>query len=67
MQDPKYPEINVQLSGLDGNAFSIMGRVSSALRAAGVSPEERKEYTEESMSGDYSHLLKTAAEWVTVR
>ena len=32
---PKY-DIEVQLSGEDGNAFAIMARVQKALRSAGA-------------------------------
>jgi len=63
---PKYPEINVQLSGQDGNAFAVMGAVSNALRKGGVPREEINEYTTQSMSGDYDNLLRTAMDWVTV-
>ena len=35
MSDIKYPDVDVQLSGEDGNVFSIIGRVSKALRTAG--------------------------------
>ena len=66
MENPKYPEIKVQLVGLDGNAYSIMGRVSAALKEAGIAKEEIDEYYAESTSGDYDHLLRTAAEWVSV-
>jgi len=62
----KYPEIKVQLTGQDGNAFAIMGAVSRELRKAGVSKEEINEYTKQSMSGDYDNLLRTAMEWVEV-
>lgn len=62
----KYPDIHVQLSGYDGNAYTIMGRVSAALRRAGVSAEEIEQYTEESTSGDYDNLLRTAMRWVNV-
>jgi hypothetical protein len=62
----KYPEIEVQILGRDGNAFAIMGAVSNALRKAGVSKDEIKEYTGESMSGDYENLLRTAMRWVSV-
>jgi hypothetical protein len=62
----KYPEISVQLVGLDGNAFSIMGRVKDALADAGVSKEDQSLYIEESMSGDYDELLRTACRWVNV-
>tara|TARA_B110000285_G_scaffold219580_1_gene270303 strand:+ start:4 stop:219 length:216 start_codon:yes stop_codon:yes gene_type:complete len=63
---PKYPEIEVQLSGEDGNAMAIMARVSSALRRAGVSREERDAYYSESTSGDYDNVIATALRWVTV-
>jgi hypothetical protein len=62
----KYPEIEVQLSGQDGNAFAIMGTVSSALRRAGVSKEERDAYFAEATSGDYDHLLRVTMDWVEV-
>jgi hypothetical protein len=62
----KYPEIKVQLTGQDGNAFAIMGAVSRELRKAGVSKDEINEYTKQSMSGDYDNLLRTAMEWVEV-
>jgi hypothetical protein len=64
--DVRYPEIFVQLTGLDGNAFSIMGRVMDALKKADVSKEEIDEYYAQSTSGDYDNLLRTAAEWVSV-
>ena len=63
---PKYPEIEVQLTGKDGNAFAIMGNVNRALRRGGVSKEERDEYMEQSMSGDYDNVLQTAMAWVNV-
>jgi hypothetical protein len=66
MADIKYPNIEVQLTGQDGNAYAIMGAVQRELRRAGVSAEEIKEYQDESMSGDYNHLLQTAMRWVSV-
>jgi hypothetical protein len=66
MNNPKYPEIQVQLVGLDGNAYSIMGRVSAALKEAGITKEEIDKYYAESTSGDYDHLIRTATEWVSV-
>jgi hypothetical protein len=62
----KYPEIEVQILGRDGNAFAIMGAVSNALRKGGVSKDEISQYTKESMSGDYENLLRTAMRWVSV-
>ena len=63
---PKYPEIEVRLSGEDGNAFAVMGRVRRGLQMAGVPQAEIDAYYEESMSGDYSGLLATACRWVNV-
>jgi hypothetical protein len=62
----KYPEIEVELVGHDGNAFAIMARVKRALKSNGVSDEEVSQYLEESMSGDYDNLLRTAMKWVSV-
>jgi hypothetical protein len=62
---PKF-DVAVQLTGNDGNAFAIMGAVSSALKKAGATPEQVKEYQNESMSGDYDNLLRVAFNWVDV-
>jgi hypothetical protein len=63
---PKYPDVAVQLSGTDGNAFAILGTVQKALRRAGVPDEEVKAFYAEATSGDYAHLLQTAMRWVDV-
>jgi hypothetical protein len=60
----KYPHICVQLVGQDGNAFSILGRVSKAMRRAGVPKPERDAFFKEATSGDYDHLLGTVMMWV---
>jgi len=62
---PKY-QIEVQLSGNDGNAFAIMGAVKKALKSAGASAEEVEQYLAESMAGDYDNLLRVAMDWVEV-
>jgi len=62
---PKY-DVAVQLSGNDGNAFAIIAQVNRALRDAGATPEEIKQYQQESMSGDYDNLLRVAMDWVNV-
>jgi len=66
MSEVKYPEVQVELVGQDGNAFAIMGAVSKALRRAGVDKSEIDEYLSECMSGDYDNLLRTAMRWVSV-
>jgi len=62
--EPKYPNITVQLSGNDGNAFAIMATVRKALRRAGVPSAEIAEYIQQSQSGDYDNLLAVAMKWV---
>ena len=63
---PKYPDIEVDLVGGDGNALMIVGAVSKALKRAGVSPKEVKEFRTEALSGDYDNVLQTAMRWVEV-
>lgn len=65
IQMPKY-EVEVQLSGNDGNAFSIMASVKDALRKAGATKEEIDQYISDSMAGDYDNLLRVAMDWVEV-
>ena len=67
MESPKYPLVNVELTGEDGNAFFIIGRVSRALRRAGVSDDDINEFTEEATNGNYDHLLQTVMKWVNVQ
>ena len=63
---PKYPDIAVQLTGEDGNAYAILGRVRHALRQAGVSQAEREAFVQEATAGDYDALLQTVMRWVEV-
>lgn len=63
---PKFPNIEVQLTGEDGNAFMIMGLVQKALRRAGVSADDIKAYQDSAMSGDYDNLLRVTMETVEV-
>jgi len=63
---PKYPDVEVRLSGEDGNAFTVIARVRTALRRAGVTTEELAAFTTEATAGDYDHVLQTAMAWVEV-
>jgi hypothetical protein len=67
MTNVKYPKVRVQLVGKDGNAYAILGRVTAALRAAGVDQTERDAFMAEATVGDYHDLLATAMRWVDVR
>lgn len=63
---PKYPDITVQLTGKDGNAFNILGICLRAMRQAGLSREERDAFYAEATSGNYDHLLATCMKWLEV-
>jgi hypothetical protein len=63
---PKYPDITVQLTHEDGNAYAILGRVNRALRQAGVSQAEREAFMQEATAGDYDGMLQTVMRWVEV-
>ncbi len=63
MADTRYPEVEVQLTGTDGNAFAVLGAVQRALRRHGVDPAP---YMTEATEGDYDHLLRTTMQWVSV-
>ena len=65
--DVKYPNVTVQLTGENGNAFNIIGLVQQALRRAKVPAEEIAEFRKEAMSGDYDNVLVTAMRWVDVQ
>ena len=67
VQQPRYPAITVQLTGQDGNAFAVLGRVFRALRAAGIGEAEVAEFHRQATSGDYAHLLRTCMKWVDVQ
>lgn len=62
----KYPDVEVQLTGTDSNAFSIIGAVTQALRRHGVDRDEINKFRDEAMSGDYNNVLSTAMKWVDV-
>lgn len=58
-------DIIVELTGGDGNAFMIMGKVAKALKRGGH-PELVDEFYKEASSGDYDHVLQTCMEYVEV-
>lgn len=66
ISSPKYPAVEVQLTGTDGNAFAILGTVQKALRRHGVSQEVISEFVAEATADDYDHLLQTVMRWVEV-
>lgn len=64
--EPRFPDITVQLTGEDGNAFVIVTRIAGALRRGGATQEEVDEFIHEATSGDYDNVLATVQRWVDV-
>ena len=60
MEKPK-----VKLIGEDGNAYAILGKVSRALKKAGLK-KEAEDYLKEATSGDYNHLLMVTSKYVKI-
>ena len=66
MKDPKFNDVEVRLTGRDGNAFSIIGAVSRALKKAGYK-EGAEEYKKAAFSSSsYNDLLVLTMETVVV-
>lgn len=51
--------VNLDLVGLDGNAFNLMGAFQRQARREGWSQEEIDRVLAECLSGNYDHLLAT--------
>jgi hypothetical protein len=60
------PKPRVKLSGENGNAFVIIGKVERALSQNGYSSEVIKEFKEKATDGDYDNLLRVCMEYVNV-
>lgn len=62
-----YPDVRVRLTGLDGNAFVLIGAVSGALRKAGHK-DAASVFGKSAMAcGSYDELLRLCTRTVTVR
>lgn len=66
MTEPKFPDVFVQLTGNDGNAFAIIGAVQRGLREAGYSDEAKQFSTDAMNSESYDALLRLCMETVEV-
>lgn len=62
----KFPQVSVQLTGEDGNAFSIIGRVSREMRRAGLR-EQAEQYQRDAVQCEsYDALLQLTMRTVEV-
>lgn len=66
MDNCKYPDISVELTGQDGNAFAIIGRATVAMRRAKCTQEQISEFQTEATQGDYDHVIQTCMEYFNV-
>lgn len=63
---PKYPNIEVQLTGESDHPISIVMRTKGELRRGHIDENSIAEYQKEALSGDYDHVIQTTMHWVTV-
>lgn len=63
---PLYPEVTVELTGTDGNVFTIIGTVSKALRRQVGRPAADAFQADAFESASYDEVLRTAVRYVDV-
>lgn len=54
-----FKKINLRLTGIDGNAFMLMGAFRDQAEKEGWTEEEIDTVIEKAMSSDYKHLVAT--------
>lgn len=62
----KIVKPKLKLIGTDGNAFSIIAKLSDCLRHNGYNAEQVKAIQKECMSGDYNNVIATACKYCEV-
>lgn len=55
--------INLDLTTIDGNAFSLMGALSSQAKHENWAQPEIDAVLEEAKNGDYNHLVATISDY----
>lgn len=65
-QAVRFPEVEVQLVGTDGNVFALIGTVSRELKRAGYKAEAREFVSEATSQGSYDAVLQLILRTVTV-
>lgn len=58
-------KVTLDLLGIDGNAFAIMGAFQRQARKEGWTSDEIKAVLDEAKSSDYDHLLQTICSHTT--
>lgn len=66
--NPAYPEVTVQLSGLNGNIGTLMAAVSDGLKRFGAHREDINDMRKNVFaSKSYDEALQVLMSWVNVR
>jgi hypothetical protein len=60
----KFDNVTVKLIGEDGNAMAIIGRVSKAMKRAGINQSDIDAYTSACFKGDYDNVLRVTVDTV---
>ena len=64
---PRYEDVEVQLTGSDGNVFAIVGMVTTALQRAGATEADIEEFVASCFNaGNYDQVLQIVMDWVEV-
>ena len=66
MNAPRYPQASIDIGRIDRNALGIVVAVSRALRSQRVPEEKVAEFQQSALSANYDHVLRTAAQWVSL-
>ncbi|MEO0406810.1 MAG: hypothetical protein AAF289_05615 [Cyanobacteria bacterium P01_A01_bin.135] len=61
----KY-DVTLKLTAQECSAHAILATVRRQLRIADCPEDDIRRFTEEATRKDYSHLLQTCREWVTL-
>lgn len=65
LMTPMFPDVTVKLTDEDGNIFFIIGRITRAMKKAGVEKDEITTFTNEVMTaGSYDGALRVCMRWV---
>lgn len=59
MENTEKKKVKLNLVGLDGNAFNLLGKFRTAARKAKWTTKEIDAVLRDAMSGNYNHLLRT--------
>lgn len=63
---PIYPNITVQFTGADGNAYNLLGLVRKALIENDAPAGDIANFLVEATAGDYDNLLRVCMDWVNI-